>query len=81
MYTCILCDNKDEWTRGLCSKCEIIPDLIKLYSRDKVTEALKFIFVRDTEPIDKRVSSLKNYEKKKYNNNIPCIAKKPNPKE
>tara|TARA_R110002020_G_scaffold475217_2_gene709120 strand:+ start:2189 stop:2434 length:246 start_codon:yes stop_codon:yes gene_type:complete len=81
MYTCILCDNKDEWTRGLCSKCEIIQDLIKLYSRDKITEALEFVFVRDTEPIHRRVSSLKNYEKKKSKNIIPCIEKKQNPKE
>ena len=51
MYSCILCDDKTEWTRGLCTKCSEIKKIIDLYKVDKVLESIKYIYVRDTVPI------------------------------
>ena len=70
MYTCILCPDKTEWTRSLCSKCMEIKKIIDLYSVEKVVESMKYIYVRDNTPIKFRQEAIlkkpsKEVEKKK----------------
>ena len=65
MYTCILCDNPDEWTRGLCTKCEEIKKVISLYGVDKVTETLKYVYIREQEPIKARAENINKKSPKK----------------
>tara|TARA_R110001592_G_scaffold50510_1_gene156090 strand:- start:102 stop:290 length:189 start_codon:yes stop_codon:yes gene_type:complete len=60
MWTCILCDNKDEWTRGLCTKCEEVKKIVDIYGIDKVVESIKYIYVRDDEPIKNRQKHVAN---------------------
>lgn len=59
MYTCLLCDDKKEWTRGLCTKCTELKKIVDLYDIDKVLESLKYIYVRDSVPIKSRTDIIK----------------------
>ncbi len=59
MYTCLLCDDKKEWTRGLCTKCTELKKIVDLYDIDKVLESLKYIYVRDAVPIKSRTDVIK----------------------
>jgi len=59
MYSCVLCNNPDEWTRGLCSKCEELKKIVDVYSIEQVIESIKYIYVRNETPISNRTRSQK----------------------
>lgn len=59
MYNCVLCNNPDEWTRGLCSKCEELKKIIDIYSIEQIIESIKYIYVRTEAPISNRTRSAK----------------------
>lgn len=65
MYSCILCDNQEEWTMSLCSKCIEIKRIMDIYGVDKVKESLTYIFVRDDTPIKNRTECASAIKEKK----------------
>ena len=62
MFYCSLCHVSEEYCTGLCSKCEKIENLIRIYKVDKVVEILEKVLVakqfkvesRTTEEIEKK---------------------------
>ena len=59
MWTCVLCGNKEEWTRSLCNKCDNVKKIVDIYGIDKIAESLRYIYVRVEEPIKNREKQVK----------------------
>ena len=57
-YTCSLCGCQDEWCHSLCTNCLEVKKIVDLYTIQKVVNTLKDIYVRETEPIEKRKSAI-----------------------
>jgi hypothetical protein len=73
-YNCKLCCKSDEWcSDGLCSKCEKIKHLIKIYD-DKVYETLDRVLIRTDKGLESKTKSELVDEKTKLDD---LIKKKP----
>ena len=66
-YKCNFCGcDKNKYfsdTHYLCKNCVEIKKIIDLYSCDNVCETLKFIYLRDSEPINNRKNVVRNSDK------------------
>ena len=69
-YNCKLCCKSDEWcSDGLCSKCEKIKHLIKIYD-DKVYETLDRVLIRTEKGLESKTKSELVDEKSKLDDLI-----------
>ena len=59
MFNCGLCHVSDEYCSGLCSKCEKIENLIRIYTTEKVVEILEKVLVAKQFKVESRTEDEK----------------------
>ena len=59
MFYCSLCHVSEEYCTGLCSKCEKIENLIRIYKVDKVVEILEKVLVAKQFKVESRTEDEK----------------------
>ena len=73
MFSCSLCHVSDEYCTGLCSMCQRIENLIRIYTTEKVVEILEKVLVAKQFKVESRTEDEKEKVEEKKEEDVAVM--------